>query len=411
MEREDMKIVIVGHVDHGKSSLIGRLFFDTDSLPAEKKREIESICKDQGKDVEFSFVMDHLEEERDQGITIDTTQTFFKTKKRDYVIIDAPGHKEFLKNMMTGASQAEAAILIIDANQGIEEQTRRHAYVLSFLGLNQIIVVINKMDMINYDEEKFNKLKKEISEFLKKIDIIPSYVIPISAKMGDNVARKSDNMKWCNAKTILEALDTFKKQKIPSEKPLRLPVQDVYKIDDKRIIVGRIESGEISVGDRILFVPSRKETEVRSIEVFEKEKRMAEAGECIGITTKDQLFVERGEVISKIDNVQKPVNEFKAQIFWMSNEPFNISNDIILRCSTQEVKCSIREILRKINTSTLEMIDDKNTLRETEAGEVVIRTKNPVVVEKFKDIPELGRFVLVKNNNTIAGGIIDEVLN
>ena len=150
---------------------------------------------------------------------------------------------------------------------------------------------------------------------------------------------------------------------------------------------------------------------MRSIEVFEKEKRMAEAGECIGITTKDQLFVERGEVISKIDNVQKPVNEFKAQIFWMSNEPFNISNDIILRCSTQEVKCSIREILRKINTSTLEMIDDKNTLRETEAGEVVIRTKNPVVVEKFKDIPELGRFVLVKNNNTIAGGIIDEVLN
>src|SRR3989338_977629 len=389
-----MKIVIVGHVDHGKSSLIGRLFFDTDSLPAEKKREIESICKDQGKDVEFSFVMDHLEEERDQGITIDTTQTFFKTKKRDYVIIDAQGQKEFLKNMMTGASQAEAAILIIDANQGIEEQTRRHAYVLSFLGLNQIIVVINKMDMINYDEEKFNKLKKEISEFLKKIDIIPSYVIPISAKMGDNVARKSDNMKWCNAKTILEALDTFKKQKIPSEKPLRLPVQDVYKIDDKRIIAGRIESGKIKKVDNIIFLPSDKEAVVKSVEAFNEDREEAEAGESIGITTEEELFIERGQVICHKDRLPKVKDRFKANIFWMSDKQFDINEKITIKCATQEAECFIEKIEKRINSSDLEVIEENaKKLEHTELGSVIIKTKGPLVIENFNEIAELGRFV------------------
>jgi len=411
MEKEDMKIVIVGHVDHGKSTLIGRLFFDTDSLPEEKKREIESICKDQGKDVEFAFVMDHLEEERDQGITIDTAQTFFKTKKRNYVIIDAPGHKEFLKNMITGASQAEVAILIVDGQEGVQEQTRRHAYILSFLGIEQIIVVINKMDLVEYSEERFENVKKKLLSFLEKINIKPSYIIPISAKQGDNVSKKSKSIDWYKGKTMLESLDTFYKQEASNDKPLRFPVQDVYKIDDKRITVGKVESGMLEVGEEIVFLPTKKKTKVKSIEVFEKKKGKAESGESIGITTTEPIFIERGEVLCKTDKSIKLSDEFKAEVFWMSKKPIKISEEITLRCTTQEVKCSIKEILRKINSSTLKIIkQDMGELKETETGELIIKTNKPILIEKFKEIPELGRFVFVRNSNTVAGGIVREVI-
>ena len=205
-----MKIVIVGHVDHGKSTLIGRLFFDTGCLPEEKIEEVRKTCEALGRDMEFAFVMDHLEEERSQGVTIDTAQTFFNTDKRSYVIIDAPGHKEFIKNMITGASQAESAILIVDAEEGVREQTKRHAYILSLLGLDQVIVVINKMDLVNYKEETFNKLKDDVTAFLSSIKIKPSFVIPISAKEGDLVAKKLGRMEWYKGPTVLQALDAFK---------------------------------------------------------------------------------------------------------------------------------------------------------------------------------------------------------
>ncbi|MBC8501438.1 MAG: GTP-binding protein [DPANN group archaeon] len=411
MEKEDMKIVIVGHVDHGKSTLIGRLFFDTDSLPKEKKREIESICKDKGKDVEFAFVMDHLEEERDQGITIDTAQTFFKTKKRNYVIIDAPGHKEFLKNMITGASQAEVAILIVDGHEGVQEQTRRHAYILSFLGIEQVIVVINKMDLVEYSEEIFENVKEKLLSFLKKINIKSSYVIPISSKQGDNVSKKSKSIDWYKGKTILESLDTFYKQEASNNKPLRFPVQDVYKIDDKRITVGKVESGMLEVGEEIVFLPTKKKTKIKSIEVFEKKKGKAESGESVGITTTESIFIERGEIVCKASESVKLSDEFKAEVFCMSKKPIKTNEEITLRCTTQEVKCSIKRVLRKINSSTLKIInEDVNELKETETGEVIIKTKKPVVIEKFKEIPELGRFVFVRNSNTVAGGIVREVI-
>ncbi|MFV1950885.1 MAG: GTP-binding protein, partial [Nitrospinota bacterium] len=252
MTDNKLKIVIVGHVDHGKSTLIGRLFYDTDSLPPDKIEEIQRTCEELGREMEFAFLLDHLQEEREQGVTIDTAQTFFKTDTREYVIIDAPGHKEFLKNMITGASQAEAAVLIVDAMEGLQEQTKRHAYILDMLGLKQVVVVINKMDLVDFKEKRFEEVKSSLVTFLDSINIKPSSFIPISAKEGYNVAKKADIMGWYNGFTLLEALDTLNNQKSPVGKALQFPVQDVYKIGDKRILVGRIENGRIAKGQQVI---------------------------------------------------------------------------------------------------------------------------------------------------------------
>jgi len=405
-EKEHMKIVIVGHVDHGKSTLIGRLFYDTGSLPEEKIEEVKRTCRELGREMEFAYLMDHLEEEREQGITIDTAQTFFKTSKRNYVIIDAPGHKEFIKNMITGASQAEAAILIVDANEGVQEQTKRHSYILGLLGLKQVIVAVNKMDLVNYSEKKFKEVKKELNAFLISLGISPSYWIPISAKQGDNIAKKSNKMKWFSAPTVLQALDSFSLAEPPKEKDLRFPVQGVFKVGDKRILMGRIESGSLKEGDEVVFLPSGKKSRVKSVEVFNEKRDSADAGESIGITIEDPLFIERGEVAV---SGKKPAvkQEVKASVFWMSSKEFSIEETLLFRCATQEVECRIKKIGKRIDSSTLKIIEEEaQTLEENEAGEVTIKTEKPVVIEEFSSLPELGRFVLTRENNVVAGGII-----
>ncbi len=235
MEKEHMNIVIVGHVDHGKSTIIGRLLYDTNSLPDGKVEELKATCDLLGKPLEFAFILDNLEEEMKQGITIDTTQIFFKTKKRDYVIIDAPGHVEFVKNMITGASQAECALLIVDAKEGVKEQTKRHAYILSLLGLKQVAVIINKMDLVEYKKVRYDEVVNELKSFLTSIKITPSFVIPISAMNGENIAKRSENMFWYNGPTILEALDTFKIKAELEGLPMRYSVQDEFKFDENRI--------------------------------------------------------------------------------------------------------------------------------------------------------------------------------
>ncbi|MCD6547251.1 MAG: GTP-binding protein [Nanoarchaeota archaeon] len=400
---ERLKIVIVGHVDHGKSTLIGRLFYDTDSLPESKIKEIKEVCEALGKEIEFGYVLDYLEEERKQGVTIDTTQSFFKTQKREYAIIDAPGHVEFLKNMITGASQAEAAILIVDAKEGIKEQTRRHAYILSMLGLKQVIVVINKMDLVDYSKERFQEVKKELLEFLKTISIEPKYIIPISAKNGDFIAKKSENLSWYDGPTVLEALDSFEKIKELDEKPFRLPVQDVYNFD-KRVIVGRIASGVISKGDEIKIYPSGEVTKIKSVEKYGREIDKASAGESIGLTTEDKVFVDRGDIISKKDEKQPIVTkEINAHIFWMDKEPYKEGERLLFKCATQEVMCEMK-IKRVIDSATLETLD-KKIIENRNVADVVIKTEKPVVVESFNEIPPLGRFVL-QRQDTCAGGII-----
>ena len=403
---ENMNIVFVGHVDHGKSTLIGRLLYDTNSLPKDKVEEVKKTCEALGKDMEFGFILDHLQEEREQGITIDTCQIFFKTPKRNYVIIDAPGHVEFIKNMITGASQAEAAILIIDANEGVKEQTKRHAYILGMLGLKQIIVLINKMDLVDYKEERFNEVKQDIAIFFEKLNLKPSYTIPVAAKYGDNIAKESKKMAWYKGKTFLSCLDTFKIKEKSSDKALRFPIQDAYKIDDKRIFAGRIESGTIRQGDEITILPQNTKTKVKSVEKFLEKPTMAEAGESIGITTEDPLFIERGNVVCK-GSLPRVTDRIKANVFWMSKKDFNINEMITLKIATQEVSAKIEKIEKKINSSTLEEIkEDIDTLKNNEAGTMIIKTLSPIVADDFNYVPELGRFVFEKNMITCAGGII-----
>jgi sulfate adenylyltransferase large subunit len=407
--KERLKFVIVGHVDHGKSTLIGRLLFDTDSLPEGKMEEIKSICDQLGKDLEFGFLMDHIQEEREQGITIDTTQTFFNTEKREYVIIDAPGHREFVKNMITGASQAEAAILIVDVKEGIEEQTRRHAYILSMLGLGQVIVVMNKMDLVGYGKDRFDQVKHDLLSFLSPIGINPSMIIPISAREGDNIAKKSKKMEWYPGQTVLQALDTFKPGKSTASKPLRLPVQDIYKFNENRIIAGRVESGLLRVEDEVAVLPGSEVTKIKTIEQYPGQVEEAGAGKSIGITTADKIFVDRGNVIVHKSDPFKVTDEIKAHVFWMDRIPLEKGERITFKCATQEVKCEIAKIEKVLDSSTLEIRgEDASRVENTEVADIIIKTARPVVVENFNDVQELGRFVL-ERNDTCAGGIITEV--
>ncbi len=408
MGKEQLSFVVVGHVDHGKSTLIGRLLYDTDSLPKEKIEEVKSVCAALGKEFEFAYILDHLEEERKQGITIDIAHIFFKTDKREYLIIDAPGHREFTKNMITGASHAEAAVLIVDATEGVQEQTRRHAYILKLLGLEQVVVVINKMDAVEYSKERFEEVLSEVASLFDTLGIKPAYVIPISAKEGDNVAEHSSKMPWYSGPTILEALDTFRPAKERDDMPFRMAVQDVYNIDGKRIIVGRVESGTVSEGDSVKVLPSGEVTRVASIEKFlDPDKKKAFSGESIGITTQDKLFLDRGYILCDPDDTPKMVRKIQASLFWMSKEPLKKGETVQFKCSTQEVPCMIEKIEKRMDSSTLEVLEeDAEKLNNREVGEVILSFEDPVIVEDFNKTPSLGKFVIEKGYDISGGGII-----
>jgi bifunctional enzyme CysN/CysC len=404
--QDQLKLVIVGHVDHGKSTLIGRLLFDTDSLPEGRVEEIEAICRKLGREMEFAFVMDHLEEEQARGITIDTAQIFFRTGKRRYVIIDAPGHKEFVKNMLTGASQAEAALLIVDACDGVREQTRRHACLVRMFGLEQVAVVINKMDLAGYSRPRFEEVRFEITTLLARLGIKPGHAIPISARCGDNIVWPSDKMPWYTGPTVLEGLDSFLPGKPRVNQDLRFPVQDVYQVNDRKILVGRVEAGEIRQGDVLTFLPRQIRAKVRSIEVLWKEKTSAEAGECIGITTDEPLEIERGAVACAGAAAPRIISMLQTNLFWMSSRPFRPGERLLLRVATQEVPVEIT-IEKKMDSSSLdEITEHPGVVMETEIAQVTMRTAQPVVIEDFAEVQELGRFVLVRDMDIVAGGII-----
>jgi sulfate adenylyltransferase large subunit len=402
-----LNFVIVGHVDHGKSTLIGRLLFETNSLPAGVMEEVTKTSQELGRQVEFAYLLDHLEEERQQGITIDTTQVFFKTAKRDYLIIDAPGHVEFVKNMITGASQAEAAVLIVDAQEGVQQQTKRHAYILSLLGLSQVVVVLNKMDLVDYGRDTFEKVKGDIAAFLASIKVSPLFYIPIAAAKGENISTRSDKMTWYEGPTFLECLDSLKNVEGPETKPLLMPVQDIYKVQDKRIVAGRIEAGTLKAGQKIKILPTGEVTQIKTIEKFPGQVDAAGTGESIGLTTTDPAFIERGSVLCEPEAQPKMADEFEATMFWMSKKDMKKGDRLTIRCATQEQNCRVESIARRIDSSTLDVLEeDSGILKNLEVGEVVISVKNPIVLTQFTDVQELGRFVMVRDENICAGGII-----
>jgi bifunctional enzyme CysN/CysC len=406
--KEQMKIVIVGHVDHGKSTLIGRLFYDTDSLPEGKVEQIKASSEKRGMPFEYSFLLDALQAERDQGITIDTTQLWFKTEKRNYVIIDAPGHKEFLKNMISGAANSEAALLVIDAAEGVKEQSKRHGYLLHLLGVTQIAVAVNKMDLVGYSEEKFREIEKEYTAYLKSIGVTPKFIIPISGREGDLIIKASENMKWYKGPSILEALDEFQPKPRLTELPLRLSVQDVYKFDERRIIAGRIESGKISVGDKIIFSPTNTVVTVNSIETFPpSDKKVAYAGESVGITLSDQIFAERGNVVSHIETAPPLTNIFRTKLFWLGDEPITVGSRYKLKLGTSEYNVEVKEIEKVVNTDDLSFKGDTSSVQKNAVAEVILRVRGVAAIDEYESNSTTGRFVLVHNYRIVGGGIID----
>ncbi len=408
--REVLNIVAVGHVDHGKSTVIGKLLYDTHSLPEGAVEKVKRIAKETGKPFEYAYLLDAFEEEQKQGITIDTTQIQFSTDKRDYVIIDAPGHKEFLKNMISGAANAEAALLIVDAKQGVQEQSRRHAYILSLLGIKKVYVIVNKMDLVDYSEEVFNKIEKEMGEFLGELNVHPLSYIPVSAFFGENILNSSDKMPWYTGHTLIESIDLIEKEKGIEDKALRFPIQDVYKFDNRRIIAGRIESGKLKVGDKITIYPEGKETTVNSVEYWVEKDKTDEvyAGQSVGITVTDEFFNKRGEIIAFENEKPEVSNSFRANIFWMGKNDLTVGKKYKIKLTTQEVEGEIEEIVRVIDASNLDSSKANTTVALNDVAEVIIKTNEKVAFDKFSDINITGRFVLVEGYDVAGGGIITE---
>src|SRR3982074_203428 len=321
--RPQVRIVIVGHVDHGKSTLVGRLLHETGSLPEGKLEMLKAVSARRGMPFEWSFLLDALQTERDQGITIDTTQIRFRTRSRDVVLIDAPGHAEFLRNMITGASQADGALLIIDALEGVRDQTRRHGYLLHLLGVKQFAVVVNKMDRVDFGAARFTEISNEISAHLIGLGVWPSAVIPISARDGDGVAERTWRIGWDNGATVVEAPDALEPARPPEALALRLPVQAIYKFDDRRIVAGRIESGHLSAGDEIVIMPSAKIAKIKTVESWPLTpvKGRQGAGRSVGITLDRELFIERGDVIAHVDAAPRDTRRIRARIFWLHDKP------------------------------------------------------------------------------------------
>jgi bifunctional enzyme CysN/CysC len=408
--RNQLKLVVVGHVDHGKSTLIGRLFYDTGSLPAGKYEQLVAIAQRRGVPFEFANLMDALQAERDQNITIDTSQIWFRTPKREYVIIDAPGHKEFVKNMVTGAARADAALIIIDASEGVQEQTRRHGYLLRLIGVRQVVIVVNKMDLVDYSENVFDTVSSEYREFLKSIGVEAQIFIPVSARVGDNIASRGEHLKWFKGPAVLEALDSIPDAPEITNQPLRFPIQDVYRFDHRRILAGRIEAGTLRTGDQLLFLPSGRTSVVRSIESWNSPQvESRTAGDPVGVTLSDQLFVERGAVAVHADDAPSLATEFTARIFWLGKTPLAAGKRYKLKLVTQEVECEIKTLEEVIDASTVQTIPGADSVRTNDAAKVIIHTRRPVAIDLFERVPTLGRLVLVDGFDVAGGGIVVDV--
>jgi bifunctional enzyme CysN/CysC len=413
-----LKIVIVGHVDHGKSTLIGRLLVDTGSIAPDRVEKARLVCERQGKPFEWAFLLDALEEERLQGITIDTTQIAFRTPRREFLIIDAPGHKEFLKNMVSGAAQADAAVLIVDAEEGLREQTRRHASLLGLLGLREVVVAINKMDRVDYGRARFEALRAEVTALLRGFNVEPRGVVPVAAREGVNVVERSARTGWYEGPSLLGLLEALQRPVDTDEAPLRLLVQDVYKFDDRRIIAGRVESGILRVGARIRVYPTREVATVRTIERWPGPPAApgtggeAGPGLAVAFTLEESLFVDRGQVIGDAEDLAHAPTvgrEIKANIFWLGREPLRPGRRYRLRIGPQESAAEVLRLERVLDSSSLaerERAEGPLEVRATEVAEVVFRAERDVAFDAFRVARSTGRFVVMDGMQVAGGGII-----
>ena len=402
-EKMNVNVVLVGHVDHGKSTLIGRLLYDSESIKDERVDEIQKLAEEYKRRFEFAYFLDSFEDELKEERTIDTVSLMFKSELNNYTITDVPGHKEFIKNMLTGASHADAAVLVVSAEEGVQEQTRRHLFLVKMLGIKQVFVVVNKMDAVDYNKETFETVKAEISELLNSFGYAAERMlfIPASAMEGDNIYRRSEGMEWYEGPTLIGALDGVTQE--GKEKPLRFVVQDVYEVEGEKIVVGRVESGMLRKGDEVIFEPSGIRTKIEEIKVFEDELEEAATWDCVGILIGEE--VKRGDVGGTVESPPKPAKEFYGEAVLLGKN-LKKGEPIELRCGTAKVRCEIKEIKEKIDSETGEVMEENpEEINEHDAATIVFATE-PLVVEKFVEIPELGRFVLVKNGRNIGAGVV-----
>jgi len=414
-DMDQLNVVVVGHVDHGKSTLIGRLLADTQSLPQGKLEQVRAMCARNAKPFEYAFLLDALKDEQSQGITIDTARCFFKTAKRRYTVIDAPGHIEFLKNMITGAARADAAFIVIDAEEGIKENSRRHGYMVSMLGVGQVSVLVNKMDLVGYREEVFNAIKSEYADFLGKLNVHPVSFLPISAFKGENVAAPSDLMPWYRGETVIGQFDAFKKGGDGrASLPFRFPVQDIYKFteegDTRRIFAGTVETGQAGTDDEIVFLPSGKRSRLGTIEGFNLPGRTSVGpGEAVGFTLQNQVYVKPGELMVKAAETPPHISSrFRANLFWMGHAPMIKDKKYKLKLGAFRVPVQLVEILNVIDASDLTSVANKQQVDRHDVAECILETPRPIAFDLSGEIRFTGRFVIVDNYEIAGAGIVLE---
>jgi bifunctional enzyme CysN/CysC len=413
---EKLSIVFVGHVDHGKSTVIGRLLADTGTLPVGKLEQIQAYCELNMMPFEYAFLIDALKDERKQNITIDSARVFFKSARRNYIIIDAPGHIEFVKNMVTGAARAEAALLVIDAEEGIQENSLRHGNLLSMLSIRQMVVLINKMDLVDFSQKRFQAIRKEYGAFLTKVGLEPIGFIPVSARLGDNISRRGEAMPWYEGPTVLETLDSFEKEKPLEDRPFRMPVQDVYRFtsfgDNRRIIAGTALSGQAKVGDEIVFYPSGKRSSIASLEAFSAPDRAGIlSGEAAGFTLKQQVYVKRGEMAARADETPPFVTRrLRVSLFWLGKEPLEMKKSYVIKLGTARTQFRVERILRVMEVSSLENESGKKQVGRYEMAECQLTLDHPLAVDRAEFLMDTSRFVIVDGYEIRGGGIVLEEL-
>ncbi|HLD43487.1 MAG TPA: translation elongation factor EF-1 subunit alpha [Candidatus Nanoarchaeia archaeon] len=421
-EKPHINLVFIGHVDHGKSTTVGRLLYDSGNIPEQEMRKLKEKAEELGKGgFEFAFVMDNLKEERERGVTIDLSHKRFKSEKFDFTIIDAPGHKDFIKNMITGASQADAAVIVVAATDGVMAQTKEHVWLSRTLGVQQLIVVVNKMDAKNFDQKAFEAVKEDVSKLLKTVGYNPANVpfVPTASLLGENVVKKSAKMGWYTGEPLIKVMDQFKLPEKPTQLPLRLPIQDVYNITGIGVVpVGRVETGIMKVGDKVIVVPAREGKgitgEVKSIEMHHEQLQMAEPGDNIGFNVRGigKKDIARGDVLGHTDNVPTVATEFTAQVVILNHPTVvTVGYSPVFHIHTAQVAVQITEIVKQINPATGEILKEKPDFIKTgDAAIIKCKPIQPLVIEVQKEIPQLSRFAIRDSGTTVAAGMCTAVV-
>ncbi|SFC20998.1 translation elongation factor 1A (EF-1A/EF-Tu) [Halobiforma haloterrestris] len=411
-EKPHQNLAIIGHVDHGKSTLVGRLMFETGSVPEHVIEQHREEAEEKGKGgFEFAYVMDNLAEERERGLTIDIAHQEFETDEYDFTIVDTPGHRDFVKNMITGASQADHAVLVVAADDGVAPQTQEHVFLARTLGIDELVVAVNKMDVVEYEETRFREVVAEVKDLLDQVRFATedASFIPISAFEGDNVAELSDEMPWYDGRALLETLNDLPVPEPPTDAPLRLPIQDVYTISGIGTVpVGRIETGQMRAGDEVSFQPSDVGGEVKTIEMHHEEIDLAEPGDNVGFNVRGvgKDDIRRGDVCGPADDPPTVAETFQAQIVVMQHPSvITAGYTPVFHAHTAQVACTVESLDQKIDPSSGEVQEeDPDFIQAGDAAVVTVRPQKPLSIEPSEEIPELGSFAIRDMGQTVAAG-------